>query len=388
MTIPNELLEKAGQLEATIGQVRHSVDEVLAARHGHRPNLTVRSALDNVDMAVGRWYRQSEQLKEELYEFGQRSESDRGDVTARIAGVTQLDIAVSADLALVAVLDDAIDRGPDRRTVRNALSAYDLPESAPNIESAAFGEGGLVVAVASPSDDQNATDQTAKERQADDGDTEAFSFIIDDVISDIVHRAGTSVRTVVFELGSGIGLEALHALGVGAVNIIPKDLLAAINRAARGVKRWVMVLVTAAARWLRKVFGQYFGTAIEMIISEFDVRVKVGDSLSEGLIEKLVTIKDVRSEAVKNLSNVPDKKHAIKRLRKLKKTHSRWVGPVGIVSRGLPALSACHFAGVPAAPIAGAGLLAWTLLFTGDQLDAQGPYPNIWKGVVRRAAGE
>ena len=43
---------------------------------------------------------------------------------------------------------------------------------------------------------------------------------------------------------------------------------------------------------------------------------------------------------------------------------------------------------MPAAPIAAVGLLAWTTLVTGDHLDAPGPHPNLWKGVLRLAMGE
>jgi hypothetical protein len=33
-------------------------------------------------------------------------------------------------------------------------------------------------------------------------------------------------------------------------------------------------------------------------------------------------------------------------------------------------------------------LLAWAVLVTADQLDATGPYPDLWRGVVRIAAGD
>jgi hypothetical protein len=33
-------------------------------------------------------------------------------------------------------------------------------------------------------------------------------------------------------------------------------------------------------------------------------------------------------------------------------------------------------------------LLAWAMLVTADQLDAAGPYPDLWRGVVRIAAGD
>ena len=105
-------------------------------------------------------------------------------------------------------------------------------------------------------------------------------------------------------------------------------------------------------------------------------------------MRKIARVNKVRAQAEANLAQVADPDKAIKRLRKLKKTNAHWVGPVRYVARGLPLLHAATVAGVPAAPLAGAGLIAWAVLCTGDQLDAPGPFPNVWKGVVRRAAGE
>ena len=42
---------------------------------------------------------------------------------------------------------------------------------------------------------------------------------------------------------------------------------------------------------------------------------------------------------------------------------------------------------VPAAPSAGAALIAWTVMISGDQLDSEGFFPNFWTGVVQRSGG-
>jgi hypothetical protein len=68
-------------------------------------------------------------------------------------------------------------------------------------------------------------------------------------------------------------------------------------------------------------------------------------------------------------------------LKDLLQKNKRWVGPVRTAAKGLDFLWPVQVGPVPTAPIAACALLAWTLIITGDQLDARGPFPRFWVGV-------
>ena len=97
--------------------------------------------------------------------------------------------------------------------------------------------------------------------------------------------------------------------------------------------------------------------------------------------------------AFKTADSARERRKRAKRLRKLVKSHERWLAPVEKLSGGLghlwlvPIPIPVWSHALPAAPAGAAVLLAWVMLLGGDQLDAKG-YPNFRKGVVRRAGGE
>jgi hypothetical protein len=85
---------------------------------------------------------------------------------------------------------------------------------------------------------------------------------------------------------------------------------------------------------------------------------------------------------LKNNETPPDN---MKELRKTRMHNKRWVvRPVSLLARTLHPLYAVPIGPVPAAPIAARLLLGWTILITGDQLDAPGAlFPNFYcPGVV------
>jgi hypothetical protein len=115
------------------------------------------------------------------------------------------------------------------------------------------------------------------------------------------------------------------------------------------------------------------------------------EPLGARLIAELLNAGKVQTDAVQQLGVVHDaheRDDRIQRIKKLKKLHARWVGPVRYTADGLPLLAPMMVGPVPAAAIAGVGLLAWTVIVTGDQLDTSRRFfPDRWAGVVRRAGG-
>lgn len=354
-----------------------AIDRVLAARRDERSELRVGEAASSLQEPVTSWYESSQSLKERLFEYGGDHPDDRNDVNARIAGLAMLDIAIAADLGLVAALDEAND---DELVSRVAGIASE-PERALYAWNAGLGEGQLIRSLSTPLDD--GTDDDARP----DLDHAAHDYVINDVVSNLVDRGGRSVSAVLFAVGGGAFVGAVKDLLGGAFAIVPHDVVEVMRQAGRSVKRWIGRLVTAAAHWLRRILGTDF-TVVRNFVNFLDPVGVAGEQLCGGVMRKIARVNKVRAQAEANLAQVADPDKAIKRLRKLKKTNAHWVGPVRYVARGLPLLHAATVAGVPAAPLAGAGLIAWAVLCTGDQLDAPGPFPNVWKGVVRRAAGE
>lgn len=352
-----------------------AINRVLAAHRDERSELRVGEAVRSLQQPVASWFESSQSLKERLFQYGGNHPDDRDDVNARIAGLAMLDIAIGTDLGLVAALDEA----NDDELVSRVVGIAPEPEQASYTWNAAFGDGQLIHSLSTPLD-------------ADDGagpelDQAAHDYVIDDVIANLVDRGGRSASAVLFALGGGALLGAVKDLLGSAFAIVPHDVVKVMQQAGRSVKRWIGAFVTAASHWLRRILGSDL-TFVRNFVNFLDPANAAAEQVAGRVIRKIAHADKIRAQAEANLAKVADPDKAIKRLQKLKKTNAHWVGPVRYVARGLPLLRAATVAGVPAAPLAGAGLIAWALLCTGDQLDAPGPFPNVWKGVVRRAAGE
>jgi hypothetical protein len=86
-----------------------------------------------------------------------------------------------------------------------------------------------------------------------------------------------------------------------------------------------------------------------------------------------------------------DRERREHRLVALQTTNQRWLYPVEFISRGLGPMRAVLIPSplgpVPAAPVVGMVLLIWDVFISGDHLDARGPFPDFWKGVIHRADG-
>jgi hypothetical protein len=377
MAVPPELLAAAERLQGPLMDLEAAIDQVLAARRDEGSELRVGEAASSLQEPVTSWYESSQSLKERLFEYGRDHPDDRDDVNARIAGLAMLDIAIAADLGLVAALDEA----NDDELVSRVVGIASEPERALYASNAGLGEGQLIHSLSTPLDAD--TDDDARP----DLDHATHDYVIDDVVSNLVDRGGRSVSAVLFALGGGAFVGAVKDLLGGAFAIVPHDVVEVMRQAERSVKRWIGRLVTAAAHWLRRILGTDF-TLVRDFVNFVDPVGVASEQLCGGVMRKIARVDKVRAQAEANLAQVADPDKAIERLQKLKKTNAHWVGPVRYVARGLPLLHAATVAGVPAAPLAGAGLIAWAVLCTGDQLDAPGPFPNVWKGVVRRAAGE
>lgn len=400
MAVSAQLLSDLGALEGPIGGVNYAVNDLIYASRTPGYDLSVSAGLNAIDGAVQTWLKVSADLELRLLEHGRQRVEDLYDVQSRLGGLAMLHLAMASDIALLAPFDDAPQDG------RPADTRADLPERATTLGDASFGNGNLLQALREPLDEAGggevaelAGDPSGTgEDVAVSADTSVVSEdagviiddVVDDVVTDIVTRAGRSATAVLVGLAGGTGLfaELMPHLS-DAVNAWPDDIQSTIVAAAKRVAKLVRTLVARVNTVMNSVLGGY-RAAVLAILGTADPASSVAESLAGRVVGRVLKSKTVRVTARAQLIGAKDRSRRIKRIRALKKLHQRWVGPVRVVAKGLPHLWAVPTGPllVPAAPVGAVALLGWTVLITGDQLDAPGPFPNIWKGVIRRASGE
>lgn len=263
------------------------------------------------------------------------------------------------------------------------------PAYASAIQATAF-DGGVVRALGSPETGDDDEPPEPGLRAGTDRD-EGPGADVGEVVREIVERAGESASAVLFGLAGGTGDVLFSALAspLGtALELGPEAVRSAVGDVAGRIAGLVGRLIARVQDVLAAVLGGY-RDAVGAVIEEADPASYVGESLAGKVLGRLWRADGVRAEATARLAAAPaDTPQRVRRLRRLVHANRRWVGPVRYAARGLPHLWAVPLGPVPAAPVAGVALLAWTTLVTADQLDAAGPYPDLWRGVVRIAAGD
>ena len=373
MPIPSALLSRLGQLEGPIAGVRNSIDSALVASHNAQSSLLVGGALDAVERAAEVWLNATGEIEGELAAHVERTPDDNEEVQGRLGGLGLLHLAVASDLAILSPCDDVAGGQPIRSLGSVALAA----EHAETIQAAAFGEGGLIYALSGASDvDDNDLDTVVREE-------------IDEVVSDLIERAGRSASATLIGLAGGTNrvLADLNPYFHQVAAALPQSLHEVLIDAAKRVRRLVKEVLSRADRLFAGIMGQY-RQAVAAITTAADPESLITESLSGRVLGRIFHASDIRAEASRALDAQPRRGRIFRRLRRLKKTHRKWVGPVRFVAQGLPHLWTVPVGPIPAAPVAAVALLCWTVFVTGDQLDARGPFPDIWKGVIRIANGQ
>ena len=167
----------------------------------------------------------------------------------------------------------------------------------------------------------------------------------------------------------------------------------------RGASKWSRWALGKATQLLKKVIGQQRFEALDRLLAK-----GAATSSTDLVAQVLIRVYDTgdvidRGEAALHPPGHPLKSRQRSgrgtRLRKLENSNKKWLTPIKLLS---PAVGHLWHVPIPlpvpplvlpAAPAAAAAvLLAWALVLGGNQLDSRYPYPNFWKGVVRRAQGE
>lgn len=373
MAVPRELLDQLAQLEGPIAALRNAVDRSLASASDPTSKLVVGEAIRTTEQAVGVWLDITEQVEARLLEHQRQHVADSADVQARIGGLALLHLAAAADVAAL----EPLDRISDDALVRDGEIKWDR---ASTIQDTAFGDGQVVNAISHELDEPDVVSGAL----GNDSDTDE----IDDAVADIVRRGSASGTAVLIGLSGGAGplFGDVASYLKEAVNVAPDEIRSVLVAAMKRITRLVLALVARATTILTAVLGGY-REATTAIVEAADPVFLVAESFASRVLSRMVRADAIRAEAKRRLAEAANPRPRVRRIQKLMQSNQRWVGPVRIAAKGLPKMWAVFIGPIPSAPVAAVAMLSWTLLITGDQLDASG-YPNLWKGVIRRAGGE
>ncbi|MBI4900595.1 MAG: hypothetical protein HY829_08985 [Actinobacteria bacterium] len=372
MVMPQDLLSDLAAIEGPIANVRNAVDRVIDP---NGDGMRVGEAQTGVEEATEAWLVVTEQLEARLLQHARVDPSEQAAIGARLGAMAMLHTAVACDVALLG----SLDRMDESALVGPAFDPR-LAESAGVVHEAAFGEGRLVEALSMVDDEE----PIAFSESEPFGDED-----VDEVVKDLVKRAGRCATAVLGGLAGGLADLAFSRLAPSlriAADMTPKELRAAVQGLGGRITHLVGRLLTRIDALWGAVLGEY-RPAVDEILAGVNPTSLVQETLAGKVVGRLMKVSNVRAAAAEALWGAPDRSARLRRIRGLTKKNSRWVGPVRVLARGIPHLWPVVVGPLPAAPVAALGLLAWTFLVTGDQLDAAGPYPHLWTGVVGYAKG-
>lgn len=396
MALPHVLNPRVESLETALRGVVEAVD---AARHDRRTDepdsgLRVGAARKGVNDAMWKFQAASEGLEAALDTALEYQPEVESEIRSAQSALSKLHLAVSTEVALTVPLE-----GLDPNLKIAAVTGWPTDQRA-RLEEAAFG----------PPGDRNAGLMTLLRVGTDDDPKPEKPGQVN---GDAVGHAIRVIRRQAAEpiIGVFVGLTAVPLmdaiplpLDTTAVDVI-RGLLEeppswaveeAVKELPRGASKWARWALGKATQLLIKVLGPD-----RLAIEELDKLLAKGTAKNgtELVAAALVWAYDTgdvieRGEAAYNAAPAAQRNKRGTRLRKLEESNKRWLGPIKLLAPGVGHLWAVpiplpvppHV--LPAAPAAAAVLLAWTLILSGDQLDSRYPYPNLWKGVVRRAGGE
>jgi hypothetical protein len=386
MALPPDLLGDLRDVEGLVAAVRDAVDAALAAGRGAGRALTAGDAVAGVEAATQAWLDRTAPLEQRLLAHADAEPGDAEDVAARLGGLALLHVAAAGDVGAV----EALDRGDGADDVRSLAAGAGWPEHASAMQATAF-DGGVVRALGEPDTDggpDEGPDATLRaEPEGDEGPAEDVA----EVVREIVQRAGEGASAVLFGLAGGVGEVLFATLSsplTAALDLGPDAVRSAASGIAGRIAGLVGRLIARVQDVLVAVLGNY-REAVGAVIEEADPASFVGEALAGKVVGRVLRADGIRAEAVARLAADPRATaRRVRRMRRLVRSNGRWVGPVRFAARGLPHLWGVPLGPVPAAPVAAVALLAWAIVVTGDQLDAAGPVPDVWVGVLRIAGGE
>ncbi|WAC92246.1 hypothetical protein [Mycobacterium sp. Aquia_213] len=400
MSLPQALephvvpIEKA--LEGVIGAVR-------AARYDRRTDerdpdsgLSVEQAREGIEEAMRNWAAVHEDFVAALDATLNDQPAFKSEINLALGALSVLDAGVSTEIALAQPLE-TLDGN------RKLANIPDWPtEARAVLEATAFGppgapDEGLIRLLQVGTDDDPTPEPPGQ----------LYGDAVGHAIRVIRRQTAESITSVFVGLTAVPFMDAIPLPANKELVDVLRDLLEepgswavekAVNELPRGISKWCQWALGKATQLLKKVLGEQRFEALDKLLAK-GATTKTTDFISQTLVWVYDTGDVIeRGEAAFDPPGQPLKKSERNkrgaRLGKLEKSNKKWLGPIKLLSPGvghlwyLPIPLPVPPHALPAAPAAAAVLLAWALVLSGDQLDTCYPYPNFWKGVVRRAHGE
>ncbi|MGX9790402.1 hypothetical protein [Mycobacterium sp. MMS18-G62] len=375
------------------------INAVRDARYDRRTDepdsgLTVGEARRNIEAANQNWAKVSAAFEAALDATLRERPEEASEIQLARTALSQLQLSFSTEMALVQALD-----AQDENLKLANIPAWPT-EGRAVLEEAAFGSPGteatsLMSLIRVGTDDDPAPEPAGQ----------LYGDAVGHAIRVIRRQAAESINSVL------VGLAAVPLMdwiplptGTEAGKLV-RDLLdepaswaveEVTKQLPRGISKWSRWALGKATQLLKKVLGKQRFEALDRLLAKG--AATTGTDL---LADALVWVYDTgdviqRGEAAFDPPGKPlkvqERRKRGDRLSKLEKSNKRWLTPIKVLSPGVGHLWSVPIplgpVAIPAAPAAAAVLLAWALVLSGDQLDTRYPYPNFWKGVVRRAQGE
>jgi len=370
--LPDNIDGRIDSLAEATNSVQVLVDTTLSAFDPPEAGQTVGDVRRAAAELTAYWLETAGGVFEAFEDHRAASPDDDAEVAAREGALMLLHVDLASDLALLQPLDDFPDDEPMSRAV-NALPARPFT---------------LKDAFSDRSDNLHNVLRGRTPRQLPFDP----NITVDDVVRSIVETSGRSLASTVRALAGGhlgpvmAGLDHLFT----AMNLPVEQALRALQGAIAKMVTQVLFRARDLLPRILRVAVDDILAAAKWILPRPDITENLTDRAARIILQSLFQPSVIVDRANAHLDQALDNRDArLRRIQDLPRTNREWVGPVRYVSAGLPVLWALplpHFS-VPLALIAGTVLIGWTVLTSADQLDVDG-YPNVWKGVVRCAAGE
>ncbi|WP_156751690.1 hypothetical protein [Mycobacterium sp. E2497] len=387
-------IEKA--LEGVIGAVRTARFDMRTDERDPDSGLSVEQARQGIDEAMRNWAAVHEDFVAALDATLNDLPAFESEINLALGALSVLDAGVSTEIALAQPLE----------TLDGNLKLADVPdwptEARAVLEVTAFGspgaaDEGLIRLLQVGTDDDPTPEPPGQ----------VYGDAVGHAIRVIRRQTAESITSVFVGLTAVPVMDAIPLPANKELVDVLRDLLEepgswaveeAVKELPRGISKWCRWALGKATQLLKRVLGEQRFEALDRLLAK-GATTKTTDFISQTLVWVYDTGDVIeRGEAAFDPAGQPLKKSERNRrgarLGKLEKSNKKWLGPIKLLSPGvghlwyvpIPLPVPPH--ALPAAPAAAAVLLAWTLLLSGDQLDTRYPYPNFWKGVVRRAKGE
>jgi hypothetical protein len=407
--VPDQILERLGQLPGSLEEISGRIESIYENREELIDGLDDRLA--ELEATVDQWLVNTAGIEAELIRLvpsvddildllddpeiednvdsliealratpvvaadpGAATNEVAADALSRIFGITLLHLSIACDVGSLAQLEE-VERS-DWTEVARTLSR---PST---IFDTAFGAG-LVDALQSRLDALVGPDLLTGTPEGE-------------ALTKILEQARDVTKAVLSGSAPIAGMVFSHVkAAMSAASLVgPAEFHHALGSIASHVKRIICKLIRRVRNVVECVSSSYGRTLSRFIDRWVDKeREKIVDKVVDSVLARVFAKRELEQRIENAIADREARgdqrlsRRQIKDLNDLLKSNSRWVGPAETAAKGLHFLWAVQLGPVPAAPVAACVMLAWTLIITGDQLDARGPFPRFWDGVATIAIG-